>query len=73
MNGLVVSLDCVRHAVEQSARLGMPESRQAVVNRIVADARERHIHGGRLADLHTERLRRQVSAYSVPRTQGGDA
>ena len=66
MNGVVVDLGRVRNALEQSARLGMPEPRQAVVRRLVADAVERHMHGGKLADLYTERLRRQVCAYSAP-------
>lgn len=66
MSGVVIDLGRVRNAVEQSARLGMPESRRDVVQRLVADAKERHVHGGKLADLYTERLRRQVSAYSAP-------
>ncbi|WP_298580518.1 hypothetical protein [uncultured Luteimonas sp.] len=66
MSGLVIDLGRVRNAVDQSARLGMPEPREAVVRRMVADAIERHVHGGKLADLYTERLRRQVSAYSAP-------
>lgn len=66
MNGVVVDLVRVRNAVQQSARLGMPETQQDVVRRIVADAKERHVHGGKLADLYTERLRRQVCAYSAP-------
>lgn len=40
MTALVVPLDRVRHAVDQSARLGMPEAQAAVVARIVADVRD---------------------------------
>lgn len=73
MNGLVIDLIRVRDAVDQSARLGMPESRRDVVKRLVADAIERHTHGGNLADLYTERLRRSVSAYQAPGAKGGAA
>ena len=40
MTALVVPLDRVRRAVDQSARLGMPEAQAAVVARIVADVRD---------------------------------
>lgn len=40
MTALVVNLDRVRHAVWLSSFMGMPESRQTVVNRQVADARD---------------------------------
>ena len=66
MSGVIVDLGRVRNAVQQSERLGMPEPRQAVVRRLVADAVERHVHGGKLADIYTERLRRHVCAYSAP-------
>jgi len=66
MTGVVIDLGRVRNAVQQSQRLGMPEPREAVVRRMVADATERHVHGSKLADIYTERLRRQVSAYRAP-------
>lgn len=66
MTGLVIDLARVRGAVQQSQRLGMPESQRDVVRRIVADAIERHTHGSNLADLYTERLRRRMSAYVEP-------
>lgn len=66
MTGLVIDLARVRGAVQQSQRLGMPETRRDVVRRVVADAMERHTHGGNLADFYTERLRRQVCAYTPP-------
>ena len=49
MTAVIVELGRVRNAVDQSARMGMPETRQAVVARIVADAIERHTTG---TDIH---------------------
>lgn len=40
MTAIVVPFDRVRRAVDQSARLGMPEAQAAVVARIVADVRD---------------------------------
>lgn len=42
MSALIVRLGPVRNAVDQSARFGLPETRQQVVNRIVADIRAGH-------------------------------
>ena len=36
----VVPLHTIRHAVEQSMRMGMPETRQDVVARVLADLRD---------------------------------
>ncbi len=42
MSALVVRLAPVRNAVDQSARLGMPETRQEVINRVLGDIRAGH-------------------------------
>lgn len=71
MNALIVDLARVRHAVWLSDFMGMPETRQAVVARQLADARERQHQGPRLAEQYSQRLREQVSAYDAPGAHGG--
>lgn len=39
MNGLIVPLHLMRNAIEQSHRLGMDESRAAVIERVLNDLR----------------------------------
>lgn len=70
MSALVVDLARVRHAVWLSSFMGMPETRQQVVNRQLADARERQ-QGQQLAAQYNQRLRAHVSAYTAPGAQGG--
>lgn len=56
MSALIVDLRPVRNAVEQSTRLGMPEQRQAIVQRVLADIRAGH-HPYRTAQqLQAQRL-----------------
>lgn len=82
MTVVVVSLTRVRDAVNQSARMGMPETQQTVVNRIVADERERQTIGTPMAmatvthlhrDPYEQQVRRYVSAYAAPGSEGGAA
>lgn len=42
MTALIVRIGPVRNAVNQSARLGMAESRQDVVKRVLGDIRDGH-------------------------------
>lgn len=61
MSALIVPLSVVRGAVDQSARLGMPETRQTVVARVLGDVREGfHRYRARPTDL--ERLQRVGAA-----------
>ncbi|MDH5832145.1 hypothetical protein QFW80_16630 [Luteimonas sp. M1R5S18] len=71
MNALIVDLARVRHAVWLSDFMGMPETRQAVVARQLADARERQQKGPRPTEQFSQRLREQVSTYTAPGAQGG--
>jgi F0F1-type ATP synthase membrane subunit b/b' len=71
MNALIVDLARVRHAVWLSDFMGMPETRQAVVARQLADARERQHQGPCLAEQYAQRLREQVCAYTAPGAEGG--
>lgn len=41
MSAVIVDFGRVRRAVAQSARMGIPEPRRAVVARLVADSRDR--------------------------------
>jgi hypothetical protein len=65
MNALIVDLERVRHAVWLSDFMGMPETRQAVVSRQVADARDAQ----RIAP--TQPVREQVISYGARDAQGG--
>lgn len=56
MSALVIHLRPVRNAIEQAERLGSPESRRAIVARVVDDIRQ-GFHPFRIAqELHAQRL-----------------
>lgn len=40
MSALLIPLHTIRHAVEQSQRMGMPETRQDVIARVLHDLRD---------------------------------
>jgi hypothetical protein len=40
MSALLVPLQTVRNAVQQSERMGMPETRQEVIQRVLEDLRD---------------------------------
>ena len=64
MGALVIDLRPVRNAVEQSQKMGMPETRQAVVARVVADIRDGH---------HPYRVAQQLQMQRLAGAQGGAA
>jgi hypothetical protein len=40
VSALLIPLHTIRHAVQQSQRMGMPETRQDVIARVLADLRD---------------------------------
>ena len=57
MSALVIDLRPVRNAVEQSQRMGMPEDRKTVVQRVLADIRAGHHAFNTARALQAQRLR----------------
>lgn len=63
MNALIVPIGLVRRAIDQSVRMGMAETPQDVIQRLLADLRDpRHpsLRGIRAAPVQTDALPRRT-------------